>query len=406
MLRPLVLIWRDPALRLAAIALILTGCNAASIAPYQSLLAIRLFGLSDSAYALVLTIASAASVIGAIGIGILADQTMARKKITIAATALGIVGQIIVLLFPSKASFIIAHAVILPVSSATFGQVFALARMASSSYLPEERDGIMAAIRALFALPFIVILPLWSVVFDAGAGLIWIYVELALVNVVLVALILHRWPADGSTMWVDQRSGLSLGKSLREIGHPSVLGRVLLSGAVGSGIAIYMVTLGLTFDEAPGRDIGDVAIFAGLLAGLEVPVMLSMGWLLRYLTRMQAILLGATVHAGFLLAFPVLLPTPAVWFLVVPAAIGAGILLSLPIAYVQDLMGTRAGAGGAMLAVQRVASESIAAALFAVATWVAGYSLAPVLGGITVVLAALALWWLDGRQTARKPGPA
>ena len=47
MLRPLGQIARDPTLRLVVAAMFLVGCIVASIAPYQSLMAIEYFGMSD-----------------------------------------------------------------------------------------------------------------------------------------------------------------------------------------------------------------------------------------------------------------------------------------------------------------------------------------------------------------------
>ena len=57
---------------------------------------------------------------------------------------------------PGAVSFVVAHAVILPLSS-LYGQLFAQARLAAQRAGPQgdgaaTRDGIMATIRALMAL--------------------------------------------------------------------------------------------------------------------------------------------------------------------------------------------------------------------------------------------------------------
>ncbi|SLN22757.1 MFS transporter [Roseisalinus antarcticus] len=401
MLRPLKLLWTDPTLRMAAGALALFGCLAASIAPYQSLLAIRIFGLSDGAYAIVLIVAAVVSVLGAVGAGILADQTATRKRVALISALLIVLGNGLVMALPDKLTFVLVHSVVLPLSGAIMGQIFALARLACSRYPVGDRDATLAALRALFAVPFVVVLPLWSLAFGAGASLLAIYAVLVVVGGALVLLIALAWPADGRTAWEDVPSGLSLAASLREMGSGAVMLRVLLSGGLKSGVFVYMVVLGLVFDESTGRDIGDVALFAGLVAGLEVPVMLSMGALLQRVSRLQAILLGTVLYAGFLCAFPLLLATPWVWALVLPAAFGGAIVLSLPLAYVQDLMGARAGAGGALLAVQQVAGDGLGAGVFAIAALLSGYGLAAVLGGVTMLASAFALLWLDGRPQAR-----
>ena len=74
------LILRDPVLRLAAAASLTFGCFAASIGPYQSLIAVREFHLSNGAYAAVLIGALVVAVLTAIGVGILTDQRPSRRR--------------------------------------------------------------------------------------------------------------------------------------------------------------------------------------------------------------------------------------------------------------------------------------------------------------------------------------
>lgn len=403
MLHPLRLILRDPTLRTAAAAVALFGALVASVAPYQSLVAIRLFELSDGAYAAILVVAALVSVGGAVAAGIAADRTTARKRVAVGSAVLLVLGYAAVLAAPGPLSFVLAHAVLLPAGGSLMGQLFALARLATSTSPARDRDAALAAIRAIFAVPFLVVLPLWSVAFDLGAGLLAIYGVMVPVSLGLLALILRAWPPDGHGRWTETRSGLSSAASMREMAAPGVLVRVALTGGIMSGVFIYMIILGLVFDESTGRDMGDVALFAGLVAGLEVPVMLGIGHLLRFMGRMQAIALGALTYAGFLFVFPLLLPSPLVWLLTIPAALGAGIILSLPIGYVEDLMGSRAGAGGALLALQKVAGDAVAAVIFAAAAWWGGYGAAAVMAGLATLAATATLLWLDGRPATAVP---
>ncbi|ROU01171.1 MFS transporter [Histidinibacterium lentulum] len=403
MRQPLRLILGDPTLRMSAAAVALFGALVASVTPYQSLVAIRLFDLSDGAYAAILVAAALVSVGGAVAAGIATDRTTARKRVALGSALLLVAGYGAVLVAPGPVTFVLAHAVLLPAGGALMGQLFALARLATSTTSARDRDSVLAAIRALFAVPFLVVLPLWAVAFDRGAGLLAIYGAMVPVSLGLLALILRAWPPDGHGRWTETRSGLSSAASLREMAAPGVLVRVALTGGIMSGVFVYMIVLGLVFDESTGRDLGDVALFAGLIAGLEVPVMLGIGQLLRILSRMQAIALGAMTYAGFLFVFPILLPSPLVWLLTIPAALGAGIILSLPIGYVQDLMGDRAGAGGALLALQKVAGDAVAAVVFAGAAWWGGYAAAAVMAGLAMLAATAALLWLDRRSATAVP---
>lgn len=390
----LILLWRDPALRLVTMASLLIGVQAASLIPYQSLIAVQLFGLPDAAYSLVLMIAAALGVVSSLLVGAYTDQTARRRTPAIIAASLMAGGVLLVWALPSRASFVLVHAAILPLAWTVFGQMFALARLAASAHPKAQRDGAMTAIRALFALPFVIVLPLWAVAFQWSVPLLSIYLVAGLAAATATALIIRYWPRDGAGGWSDTRSGLSLMQSLAEMGRLPVLIRTLLAGTVQGGITLYMVLTGLILTAA-GRSTGEVGIFIGLIAGLEVPFMILAGVALQRFGKAQMIAASAMLYAVFLAVFPLAGDSPILWALTLPAAMAAGVILSVSIAYVQDLMSDRPGAGGALIAVLNVSGQVAAAAVFALGTWIAGYETAAVIGAVTVALAGGCLWWLD-----------
>ena len=205
--RPIV---RDPALRLAAVLLVLFGAHAATMAPYVSALAIKVFGLSDSAYSAVLLVASVLSVSASVGLGILADQRANRRAIALGTSAMLIAGSGLVLAGNNAVVFVIANALILPLSASIFGQLFALSRLAASTHPERDRPAILSTLRALFALPWLLVLPIWSVVFDHGAPLTTIYPVTLTLGVLILALTLAFWPRDGATRWPDPKIGAEL----------------------------------------------------------------------------------------------------------------------------------------------------------------------------------------------------
>ncbi|MFZ1662068.1 MAG: hypothetical protein WAT77_08910, partial [Paracoccaceae bacterium] len=71
--------------------------------------------------------------------------------------------------------------------------------------------------------------------------------------------------------------------------------------------------------------------------------------------------------------------------------------LTLPIAYLQDLMADRPGAGASLIAVQRICGDATYAAAFAIGTALSGYGFAAVLGAMAAVTSGLFLWLLDRR---------
>ncbi|HLQ20393.1 MAG TPA: hypothetical protein VK146_15575, partial [Tabrizicola sp.] len=157
----------DPALRAAGLVMALQGAVVCSFGPYFSTLAVHTFSFGDHGYAVLLALSSLVSVSASVIGGIRADQTANRRQVTLIAVSSLLLGTGLMSVTPGPWIFALTAALLIPVSSITFGQVFALARLAATRYPAEDRDGIMAVIRALFAAPFIVVLPLWSIAFAA-----------------------------------------------------------------------------------------------------------------------------------------------------------------------------------------------------------------------------------------------
>ena len=387
----------DPALRAAGLVIALQGAVVCSFGPYFSTLAVNTFGFGDRGYAILLALSSLVSVAASVIGGIRADQTANRRKVTLMAVLSLVLGTLLMAVTPGRWIFALAAALLIPISSITFGQVFALARLAATRYPPDQRDGIMAVIRALFAAPFVIVLPLWSLVFAAGGEVTLIFpVALILAAGMLVA-VLRLWPADGSTLWVDRPSGLSFRAALAEMGRLPIAARVVALGAVTGASTVYMAIVSLVMIADVGRGTADVALYVGLVAGLEVPFMLLLPNLTRGIPRTPLIFIGAALYGIHVALLPVLAGSPLVWLLVIPAAVGGAVTLTVPIAYLQDLLADRPGAGASLMAVQRLAGDVIAAICFVLGTTFAGYGTVAVLGVAVSLVGAAALWAADRR---------
>lgn len=387
----------DPALRAAGLILALQGAVACSFGPYFSTLAVNTFGFGDRGYAILLALASLVSVSASVIGGIRADQTANRRRVTLTSVAMLILGTGLMTITPGPWVFALTAALLIPISSVTFGQVFALARLAATNHPADQRDGIMAVIRALFALPFIVVLPLWSIAFAAGASVTLIFPVGLLLSAVMLMAVLRLWPADGSTQWSDRPSGLSFRAALSEIGHPHIAARVVALGAVFSASTVYMAIISLIMTPEVGRGTQEVALYVGLVAGLEVPFMLMIPSLTRGIPRTRLILAGTALYCVHVALLPVLAGSAFVWLLVLPAAIGGAITLTVPIAYLQDLLADRPGAGASLMAVQRLAGDVIAATCFALGTAVSGYGAVALFGVTASLVGAAALWAAERR---------
>lgn len=385
----------DPVLRTAALVMLLYGAALSAVGAYLSTLGIKVFGLGDLGYAAVLVCSTLLTVTVSVLLGIRADQTARRRAIMLGSVAVTVAGYVLMVVLPGQASFVLVHALILPLGGAIWGQVFATARQASAGYDATTRDSNMAVIRALFALPFVIVLPLWSVAILAGAPVTWVYPAGLALTALMGGLCWRFWPRDGATQWEDRGSGLSLRAALAELAHGRVLSRVVALGAVNAPMTVYLVIAGLVFSETTGRGAADTAIYVGLIAGLEVPVMLLLPRLTMGMSRPLLILCGAALYGVHVTLLPWIAASPWVWALTVPGAVGGAVVLLFPMAYVQDLLAERPGTGAALMALQRVIGEVMAAVCFVIGTWIAGYGLVAALAVLVALSGAFWLWRAD-----------
>ena len=385
-----------PTLRLIGVAMLLFGALNASVYPYQSLIAIDRIGLTEAEFAVILVVASITAVTASVWFGILGDQRANRRRIALLTAAASAAGIALMLFAPSPISLILCHGLLIPVASSIFGQLFALARLASPSD-PAARDKIMLSIRAMMSASFLAMLIFWTYAFGAGADVMAIYISAGLAAAGLLLLIGIGWPRDGATAWQDNPSGLNFKQAMAEIARPFVMSRLLLLGAINSAGVLYMVLVSLVFYTSALRSASDVALYVGLIAGWEVPFLLLLPRLTARISRSTLIAGGAAIYTLHLIAMPLLADTPYIWAMTLVAGLGGTAMISLPIAYYQDMLHGRPGTAGAMLALQKLVADVLAAASFALGTAIGGYQTVAILGAAVALCGALGLYLADRR---------
>jgi predicted MFS family arabinose efflux permease len=398
MFEPLIIIARDPALRLVVMILFLFGAASSAIAPYQALIALELFQLPDWSWSVVMLTSALITVLSSIIAGIISDQYDNRRIASVLCVGLSILGGVIVWLGDTKTAFLVTHALLWPAAGALFGQLFAMARLAARRLGDAKRDQVVAAVRALFALAFVIALPFWSAAFAAGYSLRIIYPVITLLAVLNLTIILIFWTKDITAVFKDQQSGLSFFAALSEIASPAILLRVVLMSAILAANVLYMTMMGLLFSAAPGREFSDAALFLMGVTALEVPFMLATGkWIVRW-GKVRLITFGGLFYASFLVAFVAAIPTPVIWLMIIPAAFGAALLLSVPIPYLQDLLSHRPGAGGSLPAITQMTGFALASSIFALGTAFGDYTTVALIGAGLAATAAVSLALVERRS--------
>lgn len=398
MFSSLALVLRDPLLRLILAGLFLVGVAVSSVMPFASLVGVERFGLADATYSSILFAASLVTVSASIVIGIVSDQRANRRKLLVATFAIAAVGYFLVFAAKSPLVFAVAHMTLIPLGGTAFSQLFALARIAVRTRAPDSYDEIFGVVRASFSLAFVITPPLWSMALASGADLTDIYISAGLATVICFALVAIFWPAGAAGALEDTRSGLGIVAALKEMLAPSILARMLAVGFITGSNQLYMVLFGLLIVREIGGETADVGRFHGAIALLEIPFMLMCGIALRRLSKPRLIALGGTIYAGFLFLFASMTSMAVAYWLVVPAALGAAVILSVSISYLQDLMSTRPGAGAALMAASNFVGQMVAAIAFAVGTAVTSYAGTAVIGGMLALAGVTALLAMDSRS--------
>lgn len=395
------LLLRDPLFRAIAAMAALYGVVNACIYPYLSLIAVERVGVSDGALALVLALASASAVLASVLFGILADQIGNRRLIALMTVSASVLGTALMAAAPLPLVMLAAHGLLIPMGTAIFGQIFALNNLASQAH-PALRDGLQASVRAVVSAVFLMTLLIWTWGLGTGANrggldVMTVYSVAVIAALMLFAVIWRNWPKKGCEPWQDRPLGLNLRAALVELSRPAIALRLVAMGAIGGLPMLYIVLTPLIFAATAARQVSDVALMVGLVAGFEVPFMLALPRLQQRTKRQHLILAGAGLYAAFVTLLALFPDGNWLWALPVLAGLGAAPILTLPIGYWQDLMEGRPGTAAALMALQRLAGDLLAAASFAIGTAIGGYTTAALIGGGLAVLGAVVLVLADGQ---------
>jgi SET family sugar efflux transporter-like MFS transporter len=165
---------------------------------------------------------------------------------------------------------------------------------------------------------------------------------------------------------------------------------------VAVGGTAYWAVMGLALTPAAGTG-GNAALYAGLVAGLEVPFMLALPLLPRW-KRAHLIAIGTALYAVHLVGIPLLAHSPYLWLLLLPGAAGGALTLTLPILYLQDQLSERPGTATARMSLKKVAGDALAAGSFALGTSLSGYTLAAGLAAVVTLAGAGTLVLADAKR--------
>ena len=390
----------DKLLQVALIGVVLMAIGVASVQPFQSIIGIERIGFSDAVFALIITCGAAISVAASVTAGIYTDQTGKFRTALQCALLIGMSGGLLMFIAPSKVAFIIVHVILFPAGATAFTQYFAIATVAANENPALNRASTTAFVRAAFSAAFALTPVAWGYALAKGVDLLTAYAIVAAANLIAFIVISRLW-SSSRRLEVTGTSGKGFFASLSELTDRGLLVRLALICVISASNALYNILLGLLILNNLGGAEPDVAVFAGVIAFIEIPVMILIVRCLNYVSQSFLIMVGVFIYGGFLAVLGLLPSMTFAWWLTLPAGIGAGILLSIPIGYIQGLLADRAGAGSALLSVNHFGGMIFASTVFALGTSFTGYEGVAIIGSSLAITASIALYVLDRRKLVR-----
>lgn len=254
----------------------------------------------------------------------------------------------------------------------------------------------MSIVRAGFAGSFAITPPIWAILMSKGVELLSVYAYVAVIQIAILILVLTSWPKKHPEQ-DSEKSGIGFLASVRELANISIFIRLFLVATMIGANMLYNIILGLLVINTMNGSEADVGWFAGGVALLEVPIMLLGAVFLKHFTRTQLMFIGMIIYTAFLIGLGTITDMSLAWFLIIPAGIGAGIILSIPLAYIQDLKADRPGAGSSLISIAQVMGMIIASGVFAAGSAITDYQGVAFIGAAMGFGAALILLIIDKR---------
>lgn len=381
---------RLPVTALIGTSLFFTGISFAATLPYRGIVAIEGLGISNSYYALLMTLGAIAAAAGSLALGYLADRIPDRRLLVIFCAVLGGVAHGLIYLSHTPLAYIVAYCVIMPFGGALFSQSFSFSRAYYDVHEPRRAEFMMSVLRTIFALAW--------VVFPPVAG--WIASAYTVFDVFGVAALAHLvCTLIFALMLGDDRTRIGTSrKSAGDAAEPQ--GRLEPAKAVGIGgvtlvkiaMALHVTTIPLAILNDYGGTLAHVGIAASLAAALEVPFMLLWGFAATRITKDTILVVNAAIYGIYLLLLFMAGSVAEVLWLQGLNAISTAALLSITISYMQEAIKGRIGLSTSLMDVVTVISMLAASVLFAALTDASSYGLVFLaagmlsLGGAAVIL--------------------
>lgn len=388
------MVFKNERLRTPALILITLGFTYASVMPYQSVIAIHEFGLTNDAYSLLIFAASIVNVVASVFFGAISDRSVDRRMLVMRLCFVGAMGFGIVYLVPSPVVFIICTITLIPMCNCANPLLFASVRAEVGSLDKATSASVTSIVRAGFAAAFAAAPGVVGFVLSTTNSMMPAYAIACVASTVSLLLYLMARSPTHKPVVISGSHG-SLFGSVARIFQRDVIAAVVAVSALNALIRINNIVTPLIITGFPNASMADVGLNSGLVALIEMPFMILWGSLQRYMRAAYVLALGAGAYSAYLVLLSRVSEPYQIYALLLLNACGAAAILSVSITYLQDLISERPGLGSSLISLTTCISAGMAAAVFAMGASIVSYSTIALMAAVLGIVAIGALLLLE-----------
>jgi MFS transporter, SET family, sugar efflux transporter len=379
--------------------LFLSGVAFSATTPYRAIVGVETLGLTNSQFALVMTLSAIGAAAIAVLLGYLSDRIRDRRILVMICAAVGALGFATVYVWQTALGYVLAFCLLIPFGNALFSQSFSYSRRYFDVVSPSRAQFMVSILRSLFTAAWVLVPPIagWLAAATSAFSVFLLAAAAHVLSTMLVGLLLatpaafvpqpDRTGGEGEVAPVRLAPGQLVG-----------LGGIL---AVRVAIVLHLTALPLIVVNDLGGTLADVGLVASVGALLEVPFMIGWGYAAMKMSKESILTITSLLFGLYLGLFMVIGSVTGALLLQGLNGIATAALLSITISYAQDLIKGRVGLSTSIMDVVQVASVLGASVVFALTAREGHYVQVFIVGaGLSIVGAAL----IAGSKWVRRRG--
>ncbi|PUA27481.1 MAG: hypothetical protein B0W54_12985 [Cellvibrio sp. 79] len=340
------------------IALFLFASACAAVNPYKNIFGIKVVGLPDLSYGIVMFVSGILLTFFSIYFGVKADKNGGFARYILICSMFGFVASIILFLYPNKIVYLISNCLLLPIFYCVNSLIFGYAAHKQVDDSSSSRINKNARLRAAYSSAYVLTLGVIGVLALTKDNLVFIW----LYSAVFAILIILIYLTDQSISTKQEEKKFD--EPFFKVFHKKNLIRLCGISLITNMLFTLDATAPLIIVDRVEAEYSKIGIFEALIALLEIGLIF---WWSRMSNKHRPsilIIAGAITFSVGLLLMSISESMLHIYALIPVLALGAACLISMPIGYLQLLVADRPGLGSSLISVSLFLSSSFSAAFY------------------------------------------